>query len=104
MITEFWGNELEEEKKIPVPLGTMPNRLLSSVFIPNSKKLLAVEDQIQHLLAQGLFIQQHQDPIFIYNCTNLHGQFKCSDEMADLANVPALAGKSISIHEILASW
>ena len=104
VITELWDNELKEEKKIPVPLGTMPNRLLSSVFIPNSKKLLAVEDQIQHLLAQGLFIQQHQDPIFIYNCTNLHGQFKWSDEMADIANVPALAGKSISIHEILASW
>ena len=104
LIMEYWGNELATLKETVTPLGVMPNRLIQSEFIPNSAKFLPLEDQIQHLLAQGLFLTQHRDPIIIHNCTTIDDQFECSEEMAKLATSPSLKGTSISLKKILATW
>ena len=103
-IVEYWGNELMDERKKQRDPLSPTNRLLLSEFIPNSKKLLPEEDQIQHLLAQGQFLNDFKDAVFIYDCISIDNVFQCSESIAIAANAEQFKDQNTTIRKILLSW
>ena len=103
-IVEFWGNELNAAKAASPLLGQPRNRLHLCEFIPNSSKLLQTEDQIQHLLQHGLYLNQNKDAILMYNCSTLKDKITCSEELSRIAMAPQLQGTDTTLEEIFYSW
>ena len=103
-IVEYWGNELMEERKKQIDPLTPTNRLLLSEFIPNSKKLLPEEDQVQHLLDQGKFLTDFKDAVFIYDCLSIDTVFHCSEQIAISANAEQFKDQHTTLRKILLSW
>ena len=68
-----------EERKKTVDPTIQTNRLLLCKFIPNSTKLIHIEDQIQHLLDRGQFLNNYKDAVFIYNCISINEEFECTE-------------------------
>ena len=103
-IVEYWGNELMEERGKQRDPTTPTNRLLLCEFIPNSTKLLPQEDQIQHLLDQGQFLNDFKDAVFIYDCITIDETFECSETIAQVSNAIKLQGQQTSLRKIMMSW
>ena len=103
-ILEYWGNELMDARSQHTDPNSNTNRLLLSKFIPNSSKLLAAEDQIQHLLDQGQFLIDYKDAVLIHDCISIDNEFQCTEKIASAATADQLKDKVITLRKIMMSW